>query len=142
MTSCIQSLSKLTFKDFVEHATKHHKLNKEELAIFTLGLLCQDSHNLIRSDQVVSLPKVDTGYNKKWLSQVQRITAPGKTRRRISQRQKTILLDWYRDHISSPFPCKTTKEHLANECQLSMIQIETWFTNARRRGVDDLPAFR
>ncbi|KAK8857863.1 DNA binding [Tritrichomonas musculus] len=47
--------------------------------------------------------------------------------------QRTILLEWLRDHRSNPYPTIAEKKQLMNETGLNREQINVWFTNNRIR---------
>eukprot|EP01119_Soliformovum_irregulare_P012749 TRINITY_DN3336_c0_g1_i2.p1 TRINITY_DN3336_c0_g1~~TRINITY_DN3336_c0_g1_i2.p1 ORF type:complete len:567 (-),score=132.49 TRINITY_DN3336_c0_g1_i2:68-1768(-) len=44
-----------------------------------------------------------------------------------------ILRGWTFNNLSHPYPSEEAKNNLCNETGLTMIQINNWFTNARRR---------
>jgi len=58
-----------------------------------------------------------------------------KKSRSLPQQAKDILYKWLfsNEHFSDPFPSKEEKQELANRTGLTLNQINTWFTNARRR---------
>ena len=51
----------------------------------------------------------------------------------FSDAQRTILLEWLRDHRSNPYPTIAEKKQLMNETGLNREQINVWFTNNRIR---------
>lgn len=51
----------------------------------------------------------------------------------FSDAQRTILLEWLRDHSSNPYPTITEKKQLMEETGLNREQINVWFTNNRIR---------
>ena len=51
----------------------------------------------------------------------------------FSDSQRTILLEWLRDHRSNPYPTIAEKKQLMNETGLNREQINVWFTNNRIR---------
>lgn len=44
-----------------------------------------------------------------------------------------ILLKWLREHVNHPYPNETEKFELSDVTGLSVLQINNWFINARRR---------
>ena len=53
--------------------------------------------------------------------------------RNFARWKKNLLLNWLKEHREEPYPSEAEKEELAKTCQLSVIQICNWFTNARKR---------
>ncbi|KAL7676689.1 hypothetical protein ACOME3_002937 [Neoechinorhynchus agilis] len=56
------------------------------------------------------------------------------SRRKNATRENTaILKKWLNENMSNPYPTKTQKSHLASLTGMSLVQVATWFANARRR---------
>lgn len=51
----------------------------------------------------------------------------------FNQNQLNVLEQWLNLHLHCPYPTKEEKGSLAGQTGLSMAQVSTWFTNARRR---------
>eukprot|EP00730_Choanoeca_flexa_P014985 TRINITY_DN6753_c0_g1_i1.p1 TRINITY_DN6753_c0_g1~~TRINITY_DN6753_c0_g1_i1.p1 ORF type:complete len:473 (+),score=72.55 TRINITY_DN6753_c0_g1_i1:120-1538(+) len=49
------------------------------------------------------------------------------------------LKTWFFDHADHPYPNEEKKMELANECSLTIMQINNWFINARRRLISRPP---
>ncbi|GMM51187.1 Tos8 protein [Starmerella bacillaris] len=45
------------------------------------------------------------------------------------------LRNWLQEHINHPYPTEEDKIMLANQTQLTMVQVSNWFINARRRSI-------
>lgn len=51
----------------------------------------------------------------------------------LSDEAKSILNQWYMNHINNPYPSDTEKQELANRCNISLSQVKSWFANKRNR---------
>ncbi|KAJ6634178.1 Zinc finger protein [Pseudolycoriella hygida] len=49
-----------------------------------------------------------------------------------------LLKDWFFDHLSNPYPTEKEKEMLATSTNKSLVQINNWFTNMRKRNKDKI----
>ena len=52
---------------------------------------------------------------------------------KLSKQAKMLLNDWYMNHIDDPYPNIEEKAELAREAQITMKQVNNWFTNTRGR---------
>ena len=50
---------------------------------------------------------------------------------------RRILKEWVDDHIDDPYPSVAEKQQLAAEANLSIKQVNDWFTNYRKRHWED-----
>ncbi|KAM0751999.1 hypothetical protein T439DRAFT_354879 [Meredithblackwellia eburnea MCA 4105] len=60
-------------------------------------------------------------------------TLPGSKTRTLPDDAKRLLKDWYYVHASNPYPTSDEKELLIRETNLTLVQLNDWFINARRR---------
>ena len=51
----------------------------------------------------------------------------------LTEEAKTILNQWYEEHLNNPYPSETEKSQLAERCGISMSQVKSWFANKRNR---------
>lgn len=56
-----------------------------------------------------------------------------KKRSRLPAQAVNLLRNWFSTHAASPYPSEDEKEILAEKSGLTITQVNTWFTNARRR---------
>ena len=74
---------------------------------------------------------------QEWLSSVIKfcigIPKAGMHERKITSRHKFLLKLWYNSHRHYPYPTEGQKNVLSMQSGLSISQINTWFTNTRRR---------
>ncbi|ESN90177.1 hypothetical protein HELRODRAFT_148447, partial [Helobdella robusta] len=57
-----------------------------------------------------------------------------KTKRGILPKQATrVLKTWLFKHLLHPYPTEEEKKSLADHTNLSALQVNNWFINARRR---------
>lgn len=54
-------------------------------------------------------------------------------RNSLDKRSKSILKNWFSTHIQYPYPSETEKTTLAQQCNISVRQLNTWFANYRSR---------
>jgi hypothetical protein len=59
-----------------------------------------------------------------------------KARTKISNDSKRILFDWLKKHKQDPYPRADEKSRLCKETGLTLIQLNNWLINARRRYKD------
>jgi len=59
--------------------------------------------------------------------------APKKRRSKLSRESISILREWFVEHIKDPYPKDDTKVQLAKQAGLTVKQVNTWFTNTRKR---------
>jgi len=62
-------------------------------------------------------------------------------RRHLDTDQKQMLIDWYVQHLDYPYPTEDKKQDFSEKTDLSLNQINNWFTNTRRRGVGEHPSY-
>lgn len=55
------------------------------------------------------------------------------SKRYLSPQAKTILNEWFRQHLYRPYPTYEEKKDLANQCGISSSKVDTWFANKRNR---------
>ncbi|XP_004346127.1 pre-B-cell leukemia transcription factor 3D [Capsaspora owczarzaki ATCC 30864] len=60
-----------------------------------------------------------------------------KRRINLSREAQQVLNDWFLAHIEHPYPSESEKEQLADQTNLTMRQISTWFANKRNRQAQD-----
>ena len=48
-----------------------------------------------------------------------------------------MLKRWVNEHLADPYPSVGEKQELANQAQLSLKQVNDWFTNFRKRHWED-----
>jgi hypothetical protein len=58
-------------------------------------------------------------------------------RSRLPAHAVTVLKDWFYKHSHSPYPTEEEKERFTKELSLTILQVNNWFTNARRRLLPD-----
>lgn len=61
---------------------------------------------------------------------------PGKNKKKrthFSDEQRQILLNWFINHKTNPYPSQNDKDILVRQTGLSKEQINVWFTNNRSR---------
>ena len=61
--------------------------------------------------------------------------ASKRTRENLSFESKKILKEWLFDHRYNPYPTEIEKTKLASETNLTVVQINNWFINERRRSL-------
>ena len=61
------------------------------------------------------------------------LSGAAKVRPNHPPEQKKMLKDWFEQHRSEPYPTQEEKIQLSQETGLTLIQINDWFINARRR---------
>lgn len=60
-------------------------------------------------------------------------------RNRLPSAALSILWDFVRTHKNNPYPTNQQKEHLVRQTKLTMTQIRNWFTNTRKRKLNQTP---
>ncbi|ETO05509.1 homeodomain-containing protein [Reticulomyxa filosa] len=60
-------------------------------------------------------------------------TGSDPNRTRLPNHALSILRDWFQANVRYPYPKQFEKEMLAKECNLTLKQVNTWFTNTRKR---------
>ena len=61
--------------------------------------------------------------------------ASKRTRENLAHESKKILKEWLFDHRYNPYPTEIEKTKLASETNLTVVQINNWFINERRRSL-------
>ena len=56
-----------------------------------------------------------------------------KSREDYSKVVRKVLKEWLHKHLTNPYPSDGEKLHLANKTGLTVLQVNNWFINARRR---------
>ncbi|WAR17301.1 PBX3-like protein [Mya arenaria] len=51
----------------------------------------------------------------------------------LGEEAKSILSEWYEQHIDNPYPTEEEKIQLAEHCRISVNQVKSWFANKRNR---------
>lgn len=54
---------------------------------------------------------------------------------KLPDKASDILVKWLHENIFFPYPSEEMKQHLSESTDLTIVQIENWFTNARRRHI-------
>ncbi|OQV17143.1 Homeobox protein extradenticle [Hypsibius exemplaris] len=54
-------------------------------------------------------------------------------RRNFGKGATEILNEYFRSHVSNPYPSEATKEELARQCNITVSQVSNWFGNKRIR---------
>eukprot|EP01092_Planopodium_desertum_P001460 TRINITY_DN1213_c0_g1_i3.p1 TRINITY_DN1213_c0_g1~~TRINITY_DN1213_c0_g1_i3.p1 ORF type:complete len:168 (-),score=16.22 TRINITY_DN1213_c0_g1_i3:137-640(-) len=54
-------------------------------------------------------------------------------RKRLPSKSRKILEGWFNEHLKHPYPSEDEKTRLVALTDLSIVQIDNWFSNARRR---------
>eukprot|EP00117_Sycon_ciliatum_P000889 scpid74688/ scgid6782/ Homeobox protein PKNOX2; PBX/knotted homeobox 2 len=52
---------------------------------------------------------------------------------RVRRVRTKILRQWMIDNKNHPYPSREEKEYLASQCDMTVVQVSTWFANSRRR---------
>ena len=50
-----------------------------------------------------------------------------------------ILNDWFDDHVNNPYPAMEEKERLAKQGNITVKQVNAWFSNRRNRSQNTKP---
>jgi hypothetical protein len=58
-------------------------------------------------------------------------------RSRLPAHAVSVLKEWFYKHSHSPYPTEDEKERFTKELSLTILQVNNWFTNARRRLLPD-----
>jgi hypothetical protein len=58
-------------------------------------------------------------------------------RSRLPAHAVSVLKEWFFKHSHSPYPTEEEKEKFTKELSLTILQVNNWFTNARRRLLPD-----
>lgn len=58
-------------------------------------------------------------------------------RSRLPAHAVSVLKEWFYKHSHSPYPTEEEKEKFTKELSLTILQVNNWFTNARRRLLPD-----
>lgn len=58
-------------------------------------------------------------------------------RSRLPAHAVSVLKEWFYKHSHSPYPTEEEKEKFTRELSLTILQVNNWFTNARRRLLPD-----
>lgn len=68
------------------------------------------------------------------LSVLQQDEASGKNKRGVLPKQATnVMRSWLFQHIGHPYPTEDEKKQIAAQTSLTLLQVNNWFINARRR---------
>ncbi|GFS92956.1 hypothetical protein NPIL_472001 [Nephila pilipes] len=59
----------------------------------------------------------------------------GRKRKSLPKSAKVILFDWLRKNVSNPYPSEDEKANLVASTGLTLIQVNNWFINSRRRAL-------
>lgn len=78
-----------------------------------------------------------TEYNKKKSIPISRTER--QRRNRLPSSALSILWDFVRTHKNNPYPTNQQKEYLVRQTKLTMTQIRNWFTNTRKRKLNQTP---
>jgi hypothetical protein len=57
----------------------------------------------------------------------------------LSDESVDIMNEWFRDHVSNPYPSLTEKETLAQRSGITVKQVTAWFSNRRNRSQNTKP---
>ncbi|PRD21657.1 UNVERIFIED_CONTAM: Pknox1 [Trichonephila clavipes] len=56
-------------------------------------------------------------------------------RKSLPKSAKVILFDWLRKNVNNPYPSEDEKANLVAQTGLTLIQVNNWFINSRRRAL-------
>jgi len=72
---------------------------------------------------------------RKALVHLSNIFLPPQPKRRhfLSQKARNILTKWFEQHLDEPYPTEAEKKSLAEQCDISLLQVNYWFGNKRNR---------
>lgn len=51
----------------------------------------------------------------------------------FNSKARNILNEWFEDHLADPYPSEAEKKDLADECNITLLQVNYWFGNKRNR---------
>merc|ERR1712063_180496 len=72
---------------------------------------------------------------RKALVHLSNVFLPPQPKRRhfLSQKARNILTKWFELHLDEPYPTEAEKKSLAEQCDISLLQVNYWFGNKRNR---------
>ena len=83
---------------------------------------------------LIPTPRVSHAIRAKKRSQSHRSARSSNRRYTIyTQQQRECLMRWLFENVDKPYPTETEKKRLCWNTQLTICQINNWFSNARRR---------
>ncbi|KAJ3275794.1 hypothetical protein HDV01_007261 [Terramyces sp. JEL0728] len=91
-----------------------------------------DGHSSDESQEVIPSKKRPPPDNVQ-LSYKGKTTGSKRGRQNHTYKQNELLKDWMQAHRSNPYPSEEEKIQLMKETGLTLMQVNTWFINARRR---------
>ncbi|KAJ3308797.1 hypothetical protein HDV04_000784 [Boothiomyces sp. JEL0838] len=91
-----------------------------------------DGHSSDESQEVIPSKKRPPPDNVQ-LSYKGRSNGNKRGRQNHTYKQNELLKDWMQAHRSNPYPTEEEKLQLMKETGLTLMQVNTWFINARRR---------
>lgn len=95
---------------------------KDNSSIYSINMLLNDnSHKEVHSTQNPS--------SSACVCTIKRVNS----RSTYSTKQKFVLKNWYNTHIDYPYPTQNEKDELMKMTGMNIQQINTWFTNVRKR---------
>lgn len=65
-------------------------------------------------------------------------SSPREQPKNYTDHQRKVLCTWLAEHKLNPYPTEAEKKVLVDETQLSKVQIDNWFVNARKRKLPKL----
>jgi hypothetical protein len=67
------------------------------------------------------------------LVSIKRGEKKGQSKNALDERTTAILNEWLKNHLTNPYPSTDDKLQLMNATGFTLIQLNNWFSNARRR---------
>lgn len=72
---------------------------------------------------------------RKYIQAMEKLEAPlqKRSKGRLDDKATGVLVQWFEQHITKPYPDKAAKEEISQKTGLTHNQIRNWFTNIRKR---------
>merc|ERR1712137_948 len=112
-----------------------------------LSILSQQrfSRVIMPEESAIRIDRVQAAFNeifekllesfRKALVHLSNVFLPPQPKRRhfLSQKARNILTKWFELHLDEPYPTEAEKKSLAEQCDISLLQVNYWFGNKRNR---------